>query len=138
MHECLEPSSLGQFFVLVVSTLAWDALFGHTQEGSAVGKVISLVRRLLNQTPKEAIMTPENPAPAYNPYDLGELVGELKSKGLDVAEAGAKAMIESVFTWIEKSAKASTIPYDDLALIVLPKVKDFALAEADKINGHQG
>ena len=71
-------------------------------------------------------------------YDIGGLVAVLKSKGLDLAEDGAKIVAESVFEWIEESAKLSASPYDDMALIVLPQLKKLALSEIDKIDGKEG
>jgi len=71
-------------------------------------------------------------------YDIGGLVEVLKSKGLDLAEDGAKVVAESVFEWIEKSAKLSASPYDDMGLIVLPQLKKLAFSEIDKIDGKEG
>jgi hypothetical protein len=68
-------------------------------------------------------------------YEIGKLVEKLKVVGLDVAEDGAKKAVVEVFAWVEESAKESSIPYDDLALIVLPKVKDFVIEQLDKIDG---
>jgi len=68
-------------------------------------------------------------------YDIGELVLQVKGKGLDLAEESVKLLVGEIFKWIEASAKLSATPYDDMALIVLPKLKDFALSAVDKIDG---
>jgi hypothetical protein len=71
-------------------------------------------------------------------YDVKGLVEKLKGKGLELAEDGAKIVVESVFEWVEESAKESATPYDDMALVVLPKVKELALQAVDKIDGQVG
>jgi hypothetical protein len=71
-------------------------------------------------------------------YDVAVLLAQLKGRGLDVAEEAAKVLIEEMFGWVEASAKVSATPYDDMALIVLPQLKAFALATADKIDSQVG
>lgn len=71
-------------------------------------------------------------------YDLVDLVSRLKGRGLDVAEEAGKVVVEEVFAWVSESAKVSATPYDDMALIVLPQLKAFALTEVDKIDGKVG
>jgi hypothetical protein len=68
-------------------------------------------------------------------YDLNELLGKLKAKGLAVAEEMAKDVVEAVLDWVSESAKASQTPYDDMLLVVLPKVKEFIMSEVDKLDG---
>lgn len=70
-------------------------------------------------------------------YDSKELLKELKSKGLDIAEDAAELVVESVFAWVEKSALASENKYDDLILAVLPMLKELAQSAVDKIDGKQ-
>ena len=72
------------------------------------------------------------------PYDIAALVVGFKSKGLDVAEGAAKAAVEAVIEWFEASAKLSATPFDDVALVVLPKIKDEVLKLVDKIDGQPG
>ena len=67
-------------------------------------------------------------------YDVKGLVEELKINGLELAEEAAKVVITSVFNWLEKSAVLSENKYDDLAIILYPKLKEYALEQADKIN----
>ncbi len=67
-------------------------------------------------------------------YDLKGLLEELKGSGLEIAEESAKVVIESVFTWLEKSAVLSENKYDDLAVILYPQLKAYALEQAEKIN----
>lgn len=71
-------------------------------------------------------------------YDLKALLGELKVQGIDLAEDAAKKVLETVFHWVEDSAKLSATPYDDMGLIVLPKLKELALGQVDKIDGQVG
>jgi hypothetical protein len=71
-------------------------------------------------------------------YNIGELALKLKSKGLDVAEEGAKVAVESVIEWLEESAMASSNPYDNLLIALYPIVKQKALEQVDKIDGAQG
>jgi hypothetical protein len=71
-------------------------------------------------------------------YDLKDLGLKLKSKGLDLAEDASKIVADSVFEWFEESAKLSSTPYDDMALIVLPQIKSFVAGQIDKIDGKVG
>lgn len=70
-------------------------------------------------------------------YDLKVLGEQLKGKGLDLAEDAAKIVVEELFVWLEKSAQVSETPYDNMALVVLPKVKELALGIVDRIDGEQ-
>lgn len=67
-------------------------------------------------------------------YDFKGLIDELKDQGLEVAEESAKVLIVSVFNWLEKSADLSKNKYDDLAKVIYPKIKEYALEAADNIN----
>lgn len=71
-------------------------------------------------------------------YDIKALVAKLEARGISVGEDVAKGAIEDVFAWLEESIRLSPNPLDDIALVVLPKVKEFALAQADKIDGQVG
>ncbi len=68
-------------------------------------------------------------------YDLGELGLKLKSKGLELAEESAHLVAQSFFEWLDESAKLSQNPYDDMVLIILPKVKEFIDSQIEKIDG---
>lgn len=72
------------------------------------------------------------------PYDLSALAASLKKKGLDVTEEAASAAVGAVCDWLEQSAKDSATPFDDIALVVIPKLRDAALKEIDKIDGEVG
>lgn len=67
-------------------------------------------------------------------YDTKALLEILKGQGLEVAEESAKIIINSLFIWIEDSAKLSETPYDDMALVILPQLKTLALSKAEDIN----
>lgn len=71
-------------------------------------------------------------------YDPKALVEKLKGRGLDLAEDAGKIIVEELFVWVEESAKLSASPYDDMALIVMPQLKEKALAFVDKIDGVEG
>jgi hypothetical protein len=71
-------------------------------------------------------------------YDFKDLGLRLKGRGLDIAEEASKVVIEEVLAWVEDSAKLSATPYDDMAVFIVPKVKDLALKYADKIDGQVG
>jgi len=71
-------------------------------------------------------------------YDFSALALKLKEKGLDVAEDAVKLVVSESFDWIAESAKLSATPWDDMALIIMPKIKELALVEADKIDGKLG
>ena len=71
-------------------------------------------------------------------YDLGDLGSKLKDAGLELAEGAAKKAVVAIFEWVQESAKLSATPYDDMALVVLPKLQEFILSEVDKIDGKEG
>lgn len=68
-------------------------------------------------------------------YDLGELGSLLKANGLELAEDAAKIVVSAVLQWVAESAKLSATPYDDMLVVIVPKVKDLILAQVDKIDG---
>jgi hypothetical protein len=69
------------------------------------------------------------------PYDVQALVEQLKSDGLTVAEQGVKSLVTDVFQWVSDSVKLSATPFDDIILIVLPKIQEQIMKELDKIDG---
>jgi hypothetical protein len=71
-------------------------------------------------------------------YDLKALGEKLKGRGLDLAEESVKILVEESFDWVAESAKLSATPYDDMAAVILPKLKELALAAVDKIDGQVG
>lgn len=71
-------------------------------------------------------------------YDLAALLVLLKGRGLDLAEEGAKIVVEEMVNWLEQSAQLSSTPYDDLLLVIYPQLKQMALGLADKIDGQVG
>lgn len=68
------------------------------------------------------------------PYDVKELALRLKELGLAEAESVAKKVVETVFAWVEESAKKSPSAYDDLLLGIVALVKSEILAQIDKIS----
>ena len=71
-------------------------------------------------------------------YDLKELGEVLKGKGLDVAEESLNILFDSVVEWVEESAKISKTPYDDMAMLVMPQLKQLVKEAIDKIDGEEG
>lgn len=68
-------------------------------------------------------------------YDVKALLVKFKGHGLELAEEEAKHIIGDVCEWLDESGKLSATPYDDMAFAVaLPKVKELALGQAEKIN----
>lgn len=67
-------------------------------------------------------------------YDLKGLLAELKGNGLEIAEESAKVVIVAVFEWLEKSAALSENKYDDLASVLYPQLRAYALEQAEDIN----
>jgi hypothetical protein len=68
-------------------------------------------------------------------YDVKELLGKLKSRGLDLAENAAEMVVEEVADWIVESAALSKTPFDDVVSVVMPMLKKLALDAVDKIDG---
>lgn len=69
-------------------------------------------------------------------YELKALVDELKGRGLDIAEDSALIVFDCFMEWFRKSAIMSANTYDDLALLILPKVDEFVKSQLiDKIDG---
>lgn len=71
-------------------------------------------------------------------YDVKALGKKLEGRGLDLAEEGAKIVLEEVLVWISESASKSETPFDDIVATVLPLVKDEVLKQIDKIDGEVG
>jgi hypothetical protein len=72
------------------------------------------------------------------PYDLQSLVDGLKDRGLDVVEEVAVEVLEECLEWLEESAHLSDTPFDDVVLVVLPKIKEEILKLIDKLDGEVG
>jgi hypothetical protein len=71
-------------------------------------------------------------------YDPKALALMLKDKGLDLAEESVVLVVDVLFDWLEQSAKLSTTPFDDAAMLVAPKVKELVHSLVDKIDGEIG
>ena len=71
-------------------------------------------------------------------YDLKLLLEELKKLGLDVAEDTAEDLFKLIMKWLKDSAVKSATPYDDIALVIIPKLEELVLAQIDKIDGKEG
>lgn len=64
-----------------------------------------------------------------------EVLKMLKDRGLDVAEEALAEVLEGAFDVIEALIVKSSNKYDDMALVVLPKLKEYALSALDKLDG---
>lgn len=71
-------------------------------------------------------------------YDIQVLFGKFKDRFGNVAEDAVKGAVVDLCDWFEASAKESPTPFDDVALVVVPKLKEEALKLADKIDGKVG
>lgn len=71
-------------------------------------------------------------------YDLNDLVQKLKARGLDVAEEGAKVIVEETSGWIVESAALSENKIDDVVALGMPHLQKLALGLVDKIDGKEG
>lgn len=71
-------------------------------------------------------------------YDIKELGARLKDKGLDLLEDQLTLLVKETLDWISESAVISKTPYDDMAVVVIPPVKQFILNQVDKIDGEKG
>lgn len=72
------------------------------------------------------------------PFDVKDLVERFKSAGLDVAEESAKSAYLAVTAWAKDSVKLSATPFDDVALVVLPKLDEIVLKAIDGLDGKVG
>jgi len=71
-------------------------------------------------------------------YDLTVLVSGLKSAGLDIAEDSAKALVDTVLSWVESSAKVSENKLDDMVVGFMPALRSYIDEKIDKIDGKVG
>lgn len=70
--------------------------------------------------------------------DTKALVEKLKGEGLPLAEDVAQKLVMVVLDWVSEEVVKSENKYDDLALAVIPAVKDLLMAQLDKIDGQEG
>ena len=67
-------------------------------------------------------------------YKKERLLELLKEQGLPVVEDAADKALESVFQWLEESAKESKTPLDDLLLPVYAIVRQKIREKIDEIS----
>ncbi len=72
------------------------------------------------------------------PFDLGDLVLRLKSKGLAIAEAEAKVVAGEMFGWVEESLALEPNPLFKIGIPVIEMLKPMAMAAIDQIDGVKG
>ena len=73
-----------------------------------------------------------------NAYEFKALIEILKGKGLEVAEESAEVLFDSVMEWVEESAKLSATPYDNMAMLIMPQLKEIVKKQIDKIDKKEG
>lgn len=71
-------------------------------------------------------------------YDFKELGTKLAQKGLIQLEDSAEDIVKEVMTWLKESAVISKNPYDDMAMVIYPKIEELLLNKVDKIDGQEG
>lgn len=67
-----------------------------------------------------------------------EILEDLKTEGLELAEDVTIEMIEHVFNFANNAINKSGNAWLIMALPILDKVKEFLLESADKIDGVEG
>jgi len=72
------------------------------------------------------------------PFDLKALVEKMKGHGLELGEDAAKLVVESTLDWVAESVVLTPNKADDFALVIIPAVKPFVMAQLDKIDGKEG
>lgn len=72
------------------------------------------------------------------PFEIEGLVAELKLKGLDLAEEGAKIAAEAVLNWVEESVKMTENKFDDFFMVVKPMLLPELMKQIDKIDQVEG
>lgn len=68
-------------------------------------------------------------------WDVQDLLGRLKSRGLDLAEDAALIVVEEGLHWASESISKSDSKLDDLALPFLPMLEAPLKKLVDGING---
>lgn len=68
-------------------------------------------------------------------YSLKALLEILKGQGLEIAEESAEILFSSVVEWVKQSATKSESPYDDMILLIMPKIEEIVAKQLDKIDG---
>lgn len=71
-------------------------------------------------------------------YDFGILLEEYKKLGLDMSEEVLAKSLDVLLKWFKESAMLSSSPYDDMALVILPKAEELLKGLIDKIDGQEG
>lgn len=71
-------------------------------------------------------------------YDVKKLVKKLKEGGMEVAEDGAKLIVNSTLDWLKESAIESESPIDDILVPVIAAARPYIDKELDKIDGKVG
>jgi hypothetical protein len=71
-------------------------------------------------------------------YEIEKLTAKLKAKGLDVAEEGARVVLDAVVEYIEEGAVESENKLDDILVPLVVALKPLAEKAIDKIDGKEG
>lgn len=71
-------------------------------------------------------------------YDFKDLAKKLQSKGLNVAEEGAKEAYFAIKEWFKESAVLSSTPFDNMVIPFMDQIDAIVLEQLDKIDGQEG
>ena len=72
-------------------------------------------------------------------YDVAKLAAKLTDDmGMNITEEAAKHAVESVFSWVEESAKESAGTVDDFISGIMVMLKPMLIGFIDKIDGEVG
>ena len=72
-------------------------------------------------------------------YDVAKLAAKLTDDmGMNITEEAAKHAVESVFSWVEESAKESAGKVDDFISGIMVMLKPMLIGFIDKIDGDVG
>jgi len=64
-------------------------------------------------------------------YDLKDLLGRLKNRGLDVAEDAVEGVFDDVMDWLEESAPISKTPFDDMVMGLAKPLRLYVKSKTD-------
>ena len=68
-------------------------------------------------------------------YDFKVLVDRFAKHGAVLSEEAAEKVALELFNWIEESATISENAWDNMAMILMPQLKEIVFKQLDKIDG---
>jgi hypothetical protein len=73
--------------------------------------------------------------PMSKAYDFNNLKDRLAKHGASLSEEAAEKVALELFMWIEESATISENAWDNMAMILMPQLKEIVFKQLDKIDG---